>query len=84
MRFFSLFFSHKNNHWISVKDQKPNPKEKILVFCKSCLKTHSVYNDYDEWNLSGWCEDGEWSSPECVIYFDYWQPLPNPPKEPPK
>jgi hypothetical protein len=67
--------------WISVKDAPPNTKDKILVFCKGCKKTHSVYFDYGEWTLAEWCSDGEWTGPSDTIYFDYWMPLPSPPKE---
>jgi len=73
----------KNHYprWIKVSDQPPNKKDKILVFCKGCKLTHSVYNDYDEWSLAEWCSKGQWQGPSDTIYFDYWMPMPKPPKE---
>jgi hypothetical protein len=65
-------------NWINRKDREPNPKHKILAFCKGCKMTHSIYNDYDEWCLPEHC-DGSWCCPGGIIDFDYWMPIPKAP-----
>lgn len=64
------------NKWIKLVDQKPQDRQRVLVFNETCREaTIQVYNDYDQcWDT----EDGD------DYEFDlsngiYWSPIPDNP-----
>lgn len=65
--------------WIH-KDKTPPVLKKMLVYCKTCKNIHSVHYDYGEYCLAEACyESGGFFTGEAVE-FDFYMPLPNPPK----
>ena len=68
------------SEWISVKDTPP-PKKNIIIFCKQCKQAHSVLYDYQTYCLAECCgKQGPYFAGETSDDFDYWMPLPEPPK----
>lgn len=67
-------------NWTSVKDQKP-PKKSIIVYCNSCKKVHMVTWDFNEYVTSVLHDQtGQYGMQVNAEDFDYWMPLPEPPK----
>jgi hypothetical protein len=66
--------------WISRKDEAP-PKETILVFGKWCKMPHVAFYDYGDWLHVEACYDNGGHFSGGHIEFDYWKPLPEPPKD---
>lgn len=65
--------------WISVKDTAA-PKEPILVLGLPCRMPHVAIYDYGEHVHTECCYDQGGHFPGSSIEFEYWMPLPTPPK----
>lgn len=66
--------------WFSVKEHVP-PKRHILVICKLCGMPHTIYHDYGEFCHYEYCDKTGPCGPGESVEFDWWMPLPEPPKE---
>jgi hypothetical protein len=65
--------------WIDARENPPI-LNKMLVFCQTCKNIHTVHYDYGGYCLAETCYDDGHLFTGKEIDFDYYMPLPKPPK----